>query len=96
MIANNICHQFYTQGALFGNRPQDAYYILASGNNNSLVTLEQGSIVCDIFLATSPTLERVFVSVVKTNSGEIRVMNESIIQLSTTSGIGSGVSVVSN
>lgn len=96
MIANNICHQFYTQGALFGNRPQDAYYILASGNNNSLVTLEQGSIICDIYLATSPTLERVFVSVVKTNSGEIRVMNESIIKLSTTSGIGNSVSVVSN
>lgn len=76
-IATSVCHEFFRQGALFGNKPEEAYAINCSFSNNSLVAMENGTIVADIYVATSPTLERVLVSVAKTPAGQVALINES-------------------
>lgn len=77
-IANSICYQFYRQGALFGGSPEEAYSIICSFNNNTYSLIEAGTVVCDVYVATSPTLERVLISVARTPAGQVSLINESL------------------
>jgi hypothetical protein len=76
-IATTILNQFYRQGALFGNRPEQAYSIICNDSNNTVELLEQGTVRCDIYVATSPTLERILISVARTPAGQVAIINDS-------------------
>ena len=76
-IASTILNQFYRQGALFGNRPEQAYAVICNDSNNSPELLEQGTVRCDIYVATSPTLERILISVARTPAGQVAIINDS-------------------
>lgn len=76
-IASAILNQFYRQGALFGNRPEQAYAIVCNDSNNTPELLEQGTVRCDIYVATSPTLERIIISIARTPAGQVAIINDS-------------------
>ena len=63
--------QLYRQGALFGARPEQAYLVVCSDANNSVTDLENGTLRLDAYVATSPTLERLVVTVVRTPAGQV-------------------------
>lgn len=74
--AVTILQQFYNRGALFGNDPSEAYRVICDYSNNTNESLENGSLACDIYVATSPTLERLFISVVRTAAGQISLITD--------------------
>ena len=70
-IASQVMGQLYRQGALFGARPEQAYLVVCSDANNTLADLENGTLRLDAYVATSPTLERLVVTVVRTPAGQV-------------------------
>jgi len=76
-IASQVMGQLYRQGALFGARPEQAYLVVCSDANNSLTDLENGTLRLDAYVATSPTLERLVVTVVRTPAGQVAQVQDS-------------------
>lgn len=76
-IATQVLNQFYRQGALFGNRPEQAYLVVCGEANNSPTLLEQGTVRMDAYVATSPSLERLAVTIVRTPLGQVSLLSDS-------------------
>lgn len=76
-IATQVLNQFYRQGALFGNRPEQAYLVVCGSSNNSSELLEKGTVRMDAYVATSPTLERLAVTIVRTPVGQVSLLSDS-------------------
>ena len=76
-IASQVCGQFFRQGALFGSRPEQAYLVVCSSANNTNEDLERGSVRLDVYVATSPTLERLLVTIVRTPAGQVAQLSDS-------------------
>jgi hypothetical protein len=76
-VGSQVLSQFYRQGALFGTRPEQAYMISCSSANNSDTLLESGTVRADIYVATSPTLERLAITVVRTPAGQVSLISDS-------------------
>ena len=76
-IATQVLNQFYRQGALFGNRPEQAYLVVCDTSNNDAALLEQGTVRMDAYVATSPTLERLAVTIVRTPVGQVSLLSDS-------------------
>lgn len=76
-IASQILGQFFRQGALFGARPEQAYLVVCSSANNNATDLENGSVRLDVYVATSPTLERLLVTIVRTPAGQVAQLSDS-------------------
>lgn len=76
-IASQVLGQFFRQGALFGARPEQAYLVVCSSANNSTTDLENGSVRLDVYVATSPTLERLLVTIVRTPAGQVAQLSDS-------------------
>jgi hypothetical protein len=76
-IASQVLGQFFRQGALFGSRPEQAYLVVCSSANNNTNDLENGSVRLDVYVATSPTLERLLVTIVRTPAGQVAQLSDS-------------------
>ena len=76
-IASQVLGQFFRQGALFGSRPEQAYLVVCSSANNNAIDLENGSVRLDVYVATSPTLERLLVTIVRTPAGQVAQLSDS-------------------
>ena len=76
-VGSQVLSQFYRQGALFGARPEQAYLISCSSANNDPALLEGGTVRADIYVATSPTLERLAITVVRTPAGQVSLISDS-------------------
>ncbi len=76
-IASQILGQFFRQGALFGSRPEQAYLVICSSANNNPTDLENGTVRLDVYVATSPTLERLLVTIVRTPAGQVAQLSDS-------------------
>jgi len=76
-IATQVLNQFFRQGALFGNRPEQAYLVICGDSNNSPALLEQGTVRMDAYVATSPTLERLAITIVRTPAGQVSLLSDS-------------------
>lgn len=76
-VGSQVLSQFYRQGALFGARPEQAYMISCSSANNDDASLENGTVRADIYVATSPTLERLAITVVRTPAGQVSLISDS-------------------
>ena len=76
-IASQVCGQFYRQGALFGSRPEQAYLVVCSSANNNNLDLENGLVRLDVYVATSPTLEKLLVTIVRTPAGQVALLSDS-------------------
>lgn len=76
-IATQVLNQFYRQGALFGNRPEQAYLVVCDDSNNDETLLEQGTVRMDTYVATSPTLERLAITIARTPLGQVSLLSDS-------------------
>ena len=76
-IASQILGQFFRQGALFGSRPEQAYLVVCSSANNNTTDLENGTVRLDVYVATSPTLERLLLTIVRTPAGQVAQLSDS-------------------
>ena len=76
-VANQVLNQFFLQGALFGGRPEQAYLVVCGDSNNTPALLEQGTVRMDAYVATSPTLERLAITIVRTPVGQVSLLSDS-------------------
>jgi hypothetical protein len=76
-IASQILGQFFRQGALFGARPEQAYAVICSSANNNPTDLDNGTVRLDVYVATSPTLERLLVTIWRTPAGQVAQISDS-------------------
>jgi hypothetical protein len=76
-IASQVLGQFYRAGALYGNRPEQAYLVVCSSANNSDIDFENGTVRLDVFVATSPTLERLPITIIRTPTGQVAQISDS-------------------
>lgn len=76
-IASQILGQFFRQGALFGSRPEQAYAVICSSANNNPTDLDNGTVRLDVYVATSPTLERLLVTIWRTPAGQVAQISDS-------------------
>jgi hypothetical protein len=76
-IATQVLNQFYNQGALFGSQPEQAYLVVCGDSNNSPALLENGTVRMDAYVTTSPTLERLAVTIVRTPLGQVSLLSDS-------------------
>lgn len=76
-IASQVLGQFYRAGALYGNRPEQAYLVVCSSANNSEIDFENGTVRLDVFVATSPTLERLPITIIRTPTGQVAQISDS-------------------
>lgn len=76
-IGTQILNQFYRQGALYGNRPEQAYLVVCDNSNNTSALLENGTIRMDAYVTTSPTLERLAITVARTPIGQVSLLSDS-------------------
>lgn len=70
--ANQICYQLFSGNALFGLTPADAFLNVCDTTNNSNTDLESGAIRLDTYVQTSPTLEKLIISVTKLAIGGVK------------------------
>lgn len=76
-IATQVLSQFYRQGALYGNRPEQAYLVVCNDSNNPDSLLEAGTVRMDAYVATSPTLERLAITIARTPLGQVSLLSDS-------------------
>lgn len=76
-IGTQILNQFYRQGALYGNRPEQAYLVVCDSSNNTSALLENGTVRMDAYVTTSPTLERLAVTIARTPIGQVSLLSDS-------------------
>lgn len=71
--ANAICYRLYQAGALYGATPEASFGVVCDSRNNPNLDLEQGIVRLDVYVAPSPTLERLLIRTVRTPIGEVEV-----------------------
>ena len=71
-IGNSVLNQLYTAGALYGNRPSDAFEIICDDRINSSENLEQGVVNVKVFDVPVPTLERIQVDQIRVSIGQMK------------------------
>lgn len=76
-IGTQILNQFYRQGALYGNRPEQAYLVVCDNSNNTSALLENGTVRMDAYVTTSPTLERLAITIARTPIGQVSLLSDS-------------------
>jgi hypothetical protein len=77
-IGNSVLSQLYTAGALYGNKPSEAFEVICDERINSADNLEQGIVNVKVFDVPAPTLERIQVDQIRVSVGQMK--NELISQ----------------
>lgn len=71
-IGNSVLNQLYTAGALYGNKPSDAYEVICDERINSSENLEQGIVNVKVFDVPVPTLERIQIDLIRVSIGQMK------------------------
>lgn len=70
----SICYRLWKGGGLFGLTPPEAYAVLCDLKNNLLPDLQNGIVVADVFVAITPIMERLFITVKPTAVGQVSLV----------------------
>lgn len=71
---NQICYRMWIGGALYGARVTDAFAVECSTRNNPAIDLEAGIVRADVWIVPVPTMERLFVNVIRTPIGQVQAV----------------------
>ena len=71
---NQVCYRLWLGGALYGARPTDAYHAECSTRNNPAIDLEAGVVRADVWVVPAPTMERLFINLIRTPIGQVQTV----------------------
>ncbi len=71
---NQICYRLWLGNALYGQRVTDAFHTEVSSRNNPALDLEAGIVRADLWVVPVPTMERLFINVIRTPIGQIQTV----------------------
>jgi hypothetical protein len=69
--ANAICNRFWQAGTLFGQTPEQAYYVQCDQRNNPAFDLELGRLRIDVYAAPCGVAERIIVGTYRVPIGQV-------------------------
>jgi uncharacterized protein len=70
----SVCYRLWKGGALFGIAPTDAYGVICDLKNNLLPDLQNGIVVAEVYVAITPIMERLFITVKPTAIGQVSLV----------------------
>lgn len=70
-VGNSVLSQLYTNGALFGRRPSDAFQVICDDRINTSESLENGIVNVKVFVTPVPTLERIQIDLIRVAIGQM-------------------------
>lgn len=70
-VGNSVLSQLYTNGALFGRRPSDAFQVICDERINTSESLENGIVNVKVFVTPVPTLERIQIDLIRVAIGQM-------------------------
>ena len=70
-VGNSVLSQLYTNGALFGRRPSDAFQVICDERINTADSLENGIVNVKVFVTPVPTLERIQIDLIRVAIGQM-------------------------
>ena len=73
-----VCYRLYIGGALYGATPEEAFFVKVDRENNPALDLEAGGVRADAFVVTSPTMERMLVSVNRIAIGQVEFTSRGV------------------
>jgi hypothetical protein len=71
-IGNSVLNQLYVKGALFGQRPSDAFQVVCDERINTAENLENGIVNAKVFVTPVPTLERIQIDLIRVAIGNMQ------------------------
>jgi hypothetical protein len=71
-VGNSVLNQLYTQGALFGARPSNAFQVICDARINPPESLENGIVNAKVFVTPVPTLERIQIDLIRVAIGKMQ------------------------
>jgi hypothetical protein len=70
--ARSICRRFWLSGALYGQTEQEAFACICDRTNNLPDDLENGNLTLSVFVAPSPTLEKLLIQTYRVGIGQVQ------------------------
>ena len=67
----NILYRIWQAGGLYGSNAQDAYAVIVDSQNNPNFDIQNGIVNADIYIAVTPTCERLQIQVNRVAIGEV-------------------------
>ncbi len=71
-IGNSILNELYVRGALFGQRPGEAFQVICDERIQTPTALESGIVHAKVFVVPVPTLERIEVDLIRVAIGNMQ------------------------
>ncbi|MBE9110305.1 phage tail sheath family protein [Nodosilinea sp. LEGE 07298] len=69
--ARSICRRFWLSGAFYGQTEQEAFACICDRSNNQADDLENGNVLLEVYVAPSPTLEKLLVNTIRVGIGQV-------------------------
>ncbi|MBW4483020.1 MAG: phage tail sheath subtilisin-like domain-containing protein [Tildeniella torsiva UHER 1998/13D] len=69
--ARSICRRFWLSGAFYGQSEQEAFACICDRTNNQADDLENGNVLLEVYVAPSPTLEKLLVNTIRVGIGQV-------------------------
>lgn len=69
--ARSVCRRLWQTGSLYGETEVEAFAVICSFVNNNPSNLNLGNVLVEVYASTSPAVEKVLISTVKVNIGQV-------------------------
>ncbi len=79
MTANAILYQVWKDGGLYGATPNDAYEVICGEINNPALSLEEGIVNLEAYVAPAPLMERMPIKVLRTAIGQVQITAQNVL-----------------
>ena len=70
--ARSVCRRFWLGRALYGATEQDAFEVVCGPENNIPDDLDNGNVALDVYVAPSPTLEKLAITTIRVGIGQVQ------------------------
>lgn len=74
----NLLYRLWQAGGLYGANPSAAYLVNVSASNNPDFDIQNGSVAADVYVAISPTLEKLGITINRTAIGQVQAVASSL------------------
>lgn len=74
----NLLYRLWQAGGLYGANPSAAYLVNVSASNNPDFDIQNGAVNADVYVAISPTLEKLGINLIRTSIGQVQAVASSL------------------
>ena len=75
--ARSVCSRFWRNRLLFGATEADAFEVKCDFENNPRAELENGNVLCEVYVVPSPVMEKILISTIRVSIGTLPLVQPS-------------------